>query len=90
MSPPCGAVFEVPVGQGEFKSYIAPGLFGFEPLVPEDLVFLGLELPVQRAVAQQKARIGATHDYNQLEGADRSGARFQSRNIRQPNEQRVF
>jgi hypothetical protein len=35
--------------------------------VPEDLVFLSLELPIQGAVAHRKARIGATHVYNKLQ-----------------------
>jgi len=44
--PPLGPMLHDPVGEGLFKTNIAPGLFRFNPLVLEDLFSFGLKFAV--------------------------------------------
>src|SRR5690349_599117 len=50
---PFRTVFNDPIGQCPLKSDIPPGFLRLDPLVFEDLLAFGLELPVKRRVLQQ-------------------------------------
>jgi len=45
---PTGAVPDDPIREGVLKTNIMTGLFGFNPLVPEDFLALGLKFAVKR------------------------------------------
>lgn len=51
--PPLGTVFDDPIRQRALESNVAARLFGFDPLVLQNLLPFGLELPVKRGVPQQ-------------------------------------
>jgi hypothetical protein len=50
---PFGAVFDDPIGQGALKADVAAGFFGFNPLVAEDFLALGLKFAVEGGVFHQ-------------------------------------
>ncbi len=50
---PFGSMFNDPIGERALKSDITAGLFGFDPLVPQNFLSLCLELPVERRILQQ-------------------------------------
>ena len=52
-APPFGAVFDDPVGQGALEADVAAGLLGLDPLVPEYLLALGLELAIEVGIPNQ-------------------------------------
>jgi hypothetical protein len=45
-----------PIGQGTFKANVAPGLFRFNPFMPQDFIPLRLEFAVEGGIPQQIAR----------------------------------
>ena len=51
--PPLGTVFDDPIRQRALESNVAARLFGFDPLVLQNLFSFGLKLPVERGVSQQ-------------------------------------
>ena len=50
---PFGSMFDDPIGERTLKPDITAGLFGFNPLVLQNLLSLSLEFPVERRILQQ-------------------------------------
>ena len=53
---PLGTVFDDPIRQCPLESDVMPGLFGLNPLVPENFLAFGLELAIKRGILQQIVR----------------------------------
>ena len=58
MFAPAGAMFDDPIGQRLLKTDVPSELFGFDPLVPEYLIALGLEFFIQGRVAKEVISAG--------------------------------
>ena len=50
---PLGSILDDPISERPLKADVIPGLFGFDPLMLEDLFAFGLKLAVKRGVSHQ-------------------------------------